>query len=103
MESLLTSARVGSRNALEQEPGAPLRFVDPDFEQAGGCDVAMLVAKLVRLAHARGERSVVFAQLGEHVGRLDVVRVIVENALRLRYLTDRLQGGSAHFANPLGN
>jgi hypothetical protein len=35
---------------FEQEPGAALRLVDPDFYQAGGCDVAMVVAHVMRFA-----------------------------------------------------
>jgi hypothetical protein len=29
---------------LEQEPRPPFRFVDPDFDQAGASDIAILVA-----------------------------------------------------------
>jgi len=35
---------------LEQEPGAPLGFVDPDFDQARGSDVAMLFGYVMGLA-----------------------------------------------------
>src|SRR5579862_319708 len=36
-----------------EEPDALLGLVDPGFEEAGGGDVAMLVAEAVRLAHPR--------------------------------------------------
>src|SRR5262245_24435736 len=49
--------------SLEQEPGAPLGFVDPVLDQAGGCHVVMLVAKRVRLAQTRHQLLVVVAQL----------------------------------------
>jgi hypothetical protein len=38
------SGRIAFSAGLEKEPGALLRFVDPDFDQAGGSDVAVLVA-----------------------------------------------------------
>src|SRR5262249_17356771 len=52
---------------LEQEPGAPLRLVDPDFQQARGSDVLLLVAKPVRLAQGGDQLLVVVAQLRQHV------------------------------------
>ena len=66
---------------LEQEPGTPLGLVYPDFDQARGGDVTVLVADVVGLAQARGKRLVVLAQFGEHVLRLDILGIVVEYAL----------------------
>src|SRR5580658_8388312 len=66
---------------LEQEPGPPLGLVDPVLEQARGRDVAIFVADIVYLAHDRGQALVVVAKFGEHVLRIDIVSVVVENAL----------------------
>src|SRR5207302_2292944 len=66
---------------LRQKPGAALRLIDPNFNQTGCGDVTMLVTYVVRLAQSRGQRLVVLCQLGNHVGRIDVVRVVVEHAL----------------------
>src|SRR5712692_10533750 len=57
---------------LKKEPGAPLGFVDPHLDEAGGGDVAVLVAHVMRLAKARRKVPVVLAQLGEHVLRIHV-------------------------------
>jgi hypothetical protein len=67
---------------LEQEPDAPLGFVDPHFQQARRRDVAVLVADAVRFAHAVRQARVVLAQLGEHVERRHVLGVVVEHALQ---------------------
>jgi hypothetical protein len=66
---------------FEQEPGAPLGFIDPDLDQAGRGNVTVLVANVVCLAQARRHRLVVFAQFRQHVGGLDALSVIVQHAL----------------------
>src|SRR4051794_15879978 len=70
--------------AFEEEPGPPLGFIDPRFDQAGGADVAVLLADVVSFAKARREHSVVLAQFGQHVLRLDVVGVVIRDALQAR-------------------
>src|SRR5262249_50965539 len=45
--------RLAGAARLEQEPDAPLGFVDPVLEQARGRNVAIRIAQLVRLAHMR--------------------------------------------------
>src|SRR5262245_50383427 len=87
---------------LEQEPGAPLSLVDPDFQEARGCHIAMLIAQPVRLAQARDELLVVVTQLGEHVVGRDEVGVVVENALQAGDMADRAQCGAADLADALG-
>src|SRR5579859_18864 len=57
-----------------EEPDAAFGFVDPILDQAGGGDVAMLVAQIVDDAHAGGQRDVLFAQFGQHVVGGDVIR-----------------------------
>src|SRR5258706_3438499 len=97
----LASAGVRMREARVQEPRASLRLVDPDLDQARRRDVAGLVTDRVRFAHVRGERRVVFAELCEHVGRLDVIGVVIKDTLVLRDLPDRLQCRRADLANAL--
>jgi hypothetical protein len=46
---------------LEQEPGAPLRLVDPVFQQACGRDIAALVAKAMRFAQVSHQLPVIVA------------------------------------------
>lgn len=45
-----SAARLDSAARFEQEPGPPLRFVDPVFQQASGRDVVMLVTHTVYCA-----------------------------------------------------
>src|SRR5664279_4516372 len=73
---------------LEQKPGAPLRLVDPHLDQAGGSDVPMLIAYVVRLAQAAHKCLVVLAQFRQHVRGLDVVRIVVQDSLRTRNMPD---------------
>ena len=46
---------------FEQEPGAPFGFIDPHFDQAGGGDIVMFVANVMRFAKPLREHFVVFA------------------------------------------
>src|SRR5882757_8870123 len=47
--------------------------------------------------------QVVVAQLGQHVQRRDIVRVVVEHALLARDLADGAQRGAADLAHALGD
>ena len=71
--------------------------------QAGGGDVLVLVAEIVRLAQAADEILVVVAQLGQHVLRRHVVGVVVLDALQARDLADGVQRGAADLADALGH
>ena len=66
---------------FEEEPGPPLGFIDPNFKEAGGGNVAVFIADVVSFAEVRGQRLIVLAQLGKHILRLDVLGVIVCDAL----------------------
>lgn len=66
---------------VAQEPCPPLGFIDSDVDEAGSRDVAVLIADVVSLAEARRQRLIVLAQLGQHVLRLDVLSIIVGDAL----------------------
>src|SRR5258705_10723218 len=78
--------------SLVEEPDSPLRLVDPDLDQARRRHVAMLVADDVGLAHPRGERLVVLAQLRKHVAGRHVIAVVVRHALEPADLPDQRQG-----------
>jgi hypothetical protein len=80
---------VSSSADFEEEPCAPFRFVDPGLNEAGRRDIAVLVTNIVCLAQPGGERLIVLAQLGQHVQRLDVVRVVIQNALEPGDVADK--------------
>src|SRR4030095_10930412 len=86
---------------FEQEPGAAFGFVDPDFDQARGRDIAMLVANVVRLAQTRGQSLVVLRQFSKHIQGLDILGVVIEHALGPRDLSARSQRDSARLAHAL--
>src|SRR5438445_1460523 len=88
---------------LKKKPGAPLGFVEPHLDEAGGGDVAVLVAYVMRLAKARRKVPVVLAQLGEHVLRLHVFGIVVEHALRAGDVPDGLESGASDLTDALGN
>src|SRR5882762_10789935 len=90
-------------SSLVQKPGTSLGFVDPDFDQAGGGDVSMFLAHVVRLAQTRGECLVVLAHFGEHVLRLHIVGIVVLHALHAADMPDGLERGSTDLAYPLGD
>src|SRR4051812_35534387 len=100
--------RTSSRNSsalaarFKQEPGATLRLVDPVLDQARRRDVAGFIYNIVHLAQAGRELLVVLAELGQHVERLDVVRIVVLDALQARNVPDGAQRVATHFADALG-
>src|SRR5687768_3712081 len=98
---LLVSAGISAPIRFEQEPDASLGLVQPDLDQARAGDVAVLIAYVVSLAQPRRESLVVVTELGEHVGRLDIIGVVVGETLGARDLTDRPDGETAELANPL--
>lgn len=58
----LVAGRSAVTTCLVQEPGPAFSFVDPDLEQAGGGNVAMLFADIVDFTQARRQVLVVVAQ-----------------------------------------
>jgi hypothetical protein len=46
---------LGRSAALEDKPGASLRFIDPGFEQARAGDIAKFVAQCMSLTHVSAE------------------------------------------------
>src|SRR5271167_1281394 len=88
---------------LEQEPSAPLSFINPDFDQAGGSNIVMLVADSVGLAQTRSQSLVVLAQLGQHILGLDILGIVVQYALQPRDVANGPERGSAYLAYALGN
>src|SRR3954469_26050507 len=97
------AGRVAPAACLKQEPGAPLSLVDEVLEEACGRYIPMLTAQLMGLKHARREGLVVVPQLGQHVERVDVIGVVVENPLKPRDMADRPKGGAADLAHALGD
>src|SRR6516162_2750678 len=95
---LLTRTR-----GFEQEPGTALRLVDPNLNQACSGDIAVFIAQIVRLAHARYQLLIVVTQFGEHVLWRNEIRVIVGDALQTSDVADRTQRSAANFAHPFGN
>src|SRR5579871_3219282 len=88
---------------LVQEPDPAFAFVDPVLQHARRRNVAMLVAEIMGLAHCSNQPLVVFAQLGQHVLRRDVVGVVVGDALDAIDLADRAQRTAADLAGALGD
>jgi len=48
-------------SSFEQKPSAPLGLVDPNFQETCCRDIAMLLAKVMRLAHVSNQLLVVVA------------------------------------------
>ena len=103
MRHALVAGRSAVTTCLVQEPGPAFSFVDPDLEQAGGGNVAMLFADIVDFTQARRQVLVVVAQFGKHIQRVDIIRVIVQHALQARDMPDRTKGSSADLADALGD
>jgi hypothetical protein len=63
----LMPGRIPSAARLVKEPHAPLGLIDPNFDEARGGDVVLLVAQIMHLAHASDQRLVVGSELCQHV------------------------------------
>ncbi|MBB4277748.1 hypothetical protein GGE12_005557 [Rhizobium mongolense] len=63
-----------------------LAFVDPILKKAGGCDVTVLIAEVMKRPHAGDERAVVFTKLGQHLVRMDVSIVVLFSVLPERVI-----------------
>ncbi len=74
--------------SLEKEPSPSLGFVDPNFDETRGGNVAMFVANVVRFAQAPSQCLIVLCQLGKHIQWLDVFGIVIEDPLSTRNLTD---------------
>jgi predicted XRE-type DNA-binding protein len=92
-----------SARGLEQEPAAMLGLVDPVLDEAGGSDVAILVAQGVCASEASGQQLIVFPKLHEHVPGGNVLPVVIGNALKPGDVPDRMQGRSSDLSDTLGN
>jgi hypothetical protein len=84
-----------------QKPWARIGLVDPRLYQARTCDVAMLVARAMRLSMLPCQGQVVIAQLGEHVERIDSRGVIVADPLSPGEVGDGADRQSADLAHSL--
>src|SRR5690242_6201173 len=69
--------RARSACRLEEEPGAALGLIDPDFDEAGGCVVAGFGRYFMCRAHTLRERAVVLAQLRKHLFGRDKLLVVI--------------------------
>src|SRR5258707_5789434 len=67
---------------LEQEPCAPLSLINPDFQQACGGNIVVLLAKAMRLTQVCRQLFVVIAQFGEHIHRSNKIRIVVCDAMQ---------------------
>src|SRR5438093_1289554 len=99
--NLEVAAALARATAFEQEPRAPLGFVDPRLEQTCAGDVSLLVAKTVRRAQTCRQLLVVVAQLGKHVQGGDEVRVVVEDTLQAADVADGAQRRAADLTDAL--
>ena len=96
---VLGEVRVASkRNQARRSPSSI-----QTLEQARGRHVVVLVAGGVQAAHGGDALAVVLGELGQHVLRVDVVGVVVGDALLAGDLADRVQRGAADLAGALGH
>src|SRR5258706_8988427 len=97
------SSGVALTAGFEEEPGTPLRFVDPRFDQAGASDVMVHIAQVVHFAKACRKLLIVFAKLREHGQRLYVFRIVVQHALVTGDMSDRSDRGPTYLTDALRN
>src|ERR1035438_2593998 len=67
---------------FEQEPRTPLRLVNPNLNQTGGCVVIGFSGDHMRRAQALHKRLVVGVEFPQHLGRTHKLLVVVRNPLQ---------------------
>jgi len=100
---LVTDHSLQLLNGLKQEPGPPLRLVDPVFNQAGRSDIVMPVADFMGGPKEPRQLQVVVPKLHQHVPGANLVVVIVLEALVPRDVADGMQRRGADLACPFGD
>jgi hypothetical protein len=93
---------LATRN-FREEPNAALGLVDPDFDEAGGGDIIMLSAELVRLAHEFDQLLIVGGQLEDYVNGRDGRFIVVFQALVAGDVADGAERETAEFSGALGD
>ena len=78
-------------------------MIDPVFEEAGGGNIAGVIADYVDRSHARDQGFLVLAKLTQHILRSYVLGIVVGDALQTRDVSDGTDGGSTDLANTLGD
>src|SRR5437764_574870 len=94
---------LGRASRLEQEPGPPLRLVDPRLQQACGRYVAMIVAEVMRLPQVGSKLLIVIPQFRQHVQGRNEVGIVIQDPLQTAYLADRAQCRATDLANAFGD
>lgn len=80
-----------------------IRFIDPVFDQTGGCDVAELLANEVCSPKIVGQHSIVLQKFCKHgPGSLSLL-VAVSDSLVASDVSDGVQGISAQLSGAFGN
>src|SRR5438876_9464580 len=72
--------------SLEKKPSPSLGFVDPNFDETRGGNVAMFIANVVRFALAPSQCLIVICQLGKPILWLDVFGLAHETSMSTRNL-----------------
>src|SRR5579872_5639567 len=94
---------LGCSSGFEEEPDALFRFVYPVLQQTCGRYVVRFAAEVVNFAHLGKNRPVVFAQFGEHIERIDILRIVIAEALQAANVADRSNRSATDFAHALGD
>jgi hypothetical protein len=89
--------------AGKRRTSTSFRLVDPCLNEACCRYIAVLFTYVVRLSEAAREILVVVTQLGQHVHRFDIVRIIIQDSLQASDMIDRPQSHRTHLANSLSD
>src|ERR687885_154401 len=79
------------------------RLVDPDFDQAGSCNVVILVTKRMRLTQRMDKLTIVLTKFNEHVFGRNKLLIVVFKPLVSADVTDGPNGHAADLARSFRN
>src|SRR5438094_9135435 len=85
---------LAATNDYSQKPRPALRLVNPVLNQAGGCDIVVLLADLMRGAQEPCQFPVVGAKLCKHVFRTHRLLVVILQPLIPGDIVDGMARGS---------
>ncbi len=81
-------AEISAPSCFEEEPNTTLGLIDPVLKETRSGNVACIVAKTVHCAHAQNQSLIILSKFTQHIGRVNIIRVIVRDALETSNVSD---------------
>jgi len=79
-----------------------LSLIDPVLEETGSGNIACVIAKAVYGEHSHDQSLIILPKLTQHIGRVNVIGVIIWDSLESCDVSDRPDRRSTDLPHPFG-